>query len=468
MIALSPIFVAIISLIAPPTGFGWAPSFAFYRNGQEIKTNFDILSVIPAITKTYFVNPVGGSDGNAGTSTGAALLNLATALAKTDVDQIQFTGVVANIILRTTKSWNNVQPTRSLSVLNRSGFRVFSAKTASASLPIFIAHPTLANLYKTTIASASAAQVIDTHVLTVPAYTDLNGNVRPLANVPSEPSVLPLAASAAALSAQGAGTGGWFHDGTDLHVRTTDDRNLIGDTELVLSTTGNNGRFGAVTNALTLYTEGIDFVGGNAPFLALTAAAGNTGTLAFNKCTFVGSQSSSNGLSVQGLLTVYSYRCGFYFNKADGSNYHSSNSDAGVTAGTSPSWFENECVHHGNGTTGSAATSDNASTSHDRCLGIRLNGVQINSDDRVQAESDAAMTWNMGVIVGQAVKTVAASESIAALINSKVWLDTCTALPGANPRWIAASAATINHYNSGPVVNAGTGEATGTIAAYVG
>lgn len=467
MFALAPILVGILGLISPPAGSGFAPSFQFFRSGDQISTNFNITSTIPAVTKGYFVNPLTGLDANSGLTTGLPLLNLSTALAKTDADQISFTGLTGNVILRTTKSWNNVQPSRSMSVLNRTGFRVFSAKTASATLPVFIAHATLASIFQTTIASASAAQVIDTHVLTVPSYVDRNGNTKPLPNVPSQCSTLPLAASAAALSAQAPGAGGWFHDGTNLYVRTTDDRNLIGDTELVLSTTGNNGRFGATTNALTLYVEGIDFIGGNAPFLALTAAAGNTGTLAFNGCTFQGSQSSSNGLSVQGLLTVFLYRCGAYYNKADGFNYHSFQAD-GTTTGTSPTFFENECVAIGNGTTGSAATSDNATTWHDFAFGICLNGVYINSDDRVVALTNSAQGWMLGCIAGQAVKTVAGSESFAALISSKLWLDTCVALAGPNPRWIAANSATISHYNSGPVVNAGTAESTGTIAAYAG
>jgi hypothetical protein len=427
-------------LISTPTGFGFTTyPFKIYRAGDgSITTDFDITSLIPAITVTYYVDPINGSDGNAGTSFGAPLLNLATALAKVDVDQIRIINLVADYVGRTTKSWNNVQPTKSLSVINTTAFRYISAKSASATLPTWIVNPSFSNVYQTTIASASAGQVIDTKIKAFQTYTDKNGAVQTLSNVSKLYATYTNATSAAAVSST---PGSWFHDGTNLHVRALDDRSLIGDGFLVLSTTGNNGRFGATVNALTHYIQGIDFVGGNAPFLALTAVNTNTGVLAFNDCTFQGSQSSSNALAVQGLFTVYTYRCATYYDKADGFNYHSFEAD-GTTQGTSPSWVEIENVSVGCGTTGSAAGSDNASTSHDYALGIRINGIYVNSDDRVVVETNFAQTWNLGCVVGQAVKNGAGVESIAALISAKQWWDSCIALDGPNPKWVAANSST--------------------------
>lgn len=449
--------------VAVPAGFGFTPPFTITRI-FGLATTFDITTLIPAVTNTWYVDPVNGNDGTALVNTRAnPLLNLSTALAKNPCDQVRIINLAADFIAKTTKSWNNVQPAVSMSVIKEGNFRFMSAKVASATQPTFIVNPSFSNVYKTTIAAASAGAVIDTSISTAPTYVE--GGTFPIPNVPNQFSTLPLQASAAAIAALPQGVGGYFHDGTDLHVRTTNDRNLIGDTQLVVTTTGNNGRFGAVTSGLTLYMEGIDFIGGNAPFLALTALTGNTGNLYHKGCTFQGAQSASNGLSVQGKLTVIGYRSGAYYNKADGFNYHSFEAD-GTTTGSSPSWIEIECASKGNGTTGSAGGSDNASTSHDFAFGVRLNGYYADSDDRVLAETNSAMTWNLGCYVGQAIKTAPGNESIAALISAQVWIDTCRALAGANPRWIAANASVLNYSNSGPVVNAGTAEATGTVAAY--
>lgn len=452
--------------VSVPAGYGWTPPLTITRI-FGLSTTFDITTLIPAVTNTWYVDPVSGNDGTALVNTrGSPLLNLSTALAKNPCDQVRIINLAADFIAKTTKSWNNVQPAVTMSVIKEGSFRFMSAKVASATQPTFIAHPTLVGVYKTTIAAASAGAVIDTSVSTVPTYSDTQGTY-PIPNVPNQFSTLPLQASAAAIAALPAGVGGYFHDGTDLHVRTTNDRNLVGDTQLVVTTTGNNGRFGAVTSGLTLYIDGIDFIGGNAPFLALTALAGNTGNFYHKGCTFQGAQSSSNGMSIQGKLSVIGYRSGAYYNKADGFNYHSFEAD-GVTTGSSPSWIEIECASKGNGTTGSAAGSDNASTSHDFAFGVRLNGYYADSDDRVLAETNSAQTWNLGGFVGQAVKAAAGNESIAALISAQVWIDTVLTVSGANPRWVAANAAALKYYNSGSVVNAGTAEATGTVAAYAG
>jgi len=452
--------------ITVPSGFTYTTyPFNIKRtwNGG-ITHDFDITTIIPAITNTWYVDPVSGNDGTAVVNDRThPLLNLATALAKNPCDQVRIINLTSNFLGRTTKSWNNVQPAVSMSVVVEGNFRYISGKFASATVPTWIVNGSFANVYQTTIASASAAKVIDTSIQAFVPYSDKN-NATQLADLAAPIySSYTNVGSAAAVSAL---AGSWFHDGTNLHVRALDDRSLIGDAALVLSTTGNNGRYGAVTNNLTLYVQGIDFVGGNAPFLALTALTGNTGTIAFNKCSFQGAQTASNGLSIQGKLTVYGYRNGAYYNQADGFNYHSFEAD-GVTTGSSPTFVEIDCVSVGNGTTGSAGTSDNASTCHDFVNGIRINGIYVNSDDRVLAETNSAQTWNLGCYVGQAIQTAAGRESIAALLTSHVWIDSVYTKGGANPQWIAAQSSTLNYFKSGNVVNAGTGEATGTVAVYV-
>lgn len=111
--------------ISTPSGFRWTSHGMNIRRKPDgsVITDFDITLLTPAITTTYYVDPVGGSNGNAGTSRGLPLKDLATALAKSDVDQIRIINLTGDYIARTTQTWNNVQPTRSLSVVVEGGYR---------------------------------------------------------------------------------------------------------------------------------------------------------------------------------------------------------------------------------------------------------------------------------------------------------------------------------------------------------
>lgn len=505
-----------------PSGFSWtSPPITITRTNGVLATNFNITSLVPAITTTYYVDPINGSNANSGLTRLLPLKSLSTALAKSDVDQIRIINNNSTFIARASAGWNNVQASRSISVVNEGPGAFISAQSASSVPATFTL--TSGNTYQTALTSANSSGVADASFATRP-YCFVSGGIGYVVNdtitlpngavltvgsvgtggvleaaaVTTRPKTLVAAGTMRQSSTSGVGLGAtwnniggvplvydvlilgtssasvqatpgtWFNDGTNTYIQTLDSRNLIGDTNIIIGNTTNNGRFGATVNNLTLYVSGIDFVCGSSPFLALTALAANTGTLAFLNCSFQGSGGTSNGYAMQGLLAVYSQNCGAYFNKSDGFNYHSFQSD-GTTTGTSPSWIEIGNVSMGNGTTGSTGVSDNASTSHDFCQGIRLNGIYCNSDDRVLAETNSAQTWNLGCTVGQAVKQQAGEETIAALLTSKMWIDTVVALPnGVNPSWISAQSATLNYYNSGTVVNAGTGEATGTVQAYVG
>lgn len=504
--------------LSPPSGFGWTPSFGLYRSGTTYSTDFDITTIAPAVTNTIYLNPVNGNDSTAVVNNPALPAKLlSAALARTDIQRIEIQ-LTADYIGRTTAGWNNVSPTVSMAVVNNTPYRFISAKTASSVAPAWAVNATYSNVYSFDVAAASAAMASDVGVKTKAFDLASGGSGYAIGDTVTLPNgalitVLTIAGSAidsyaitvrpvslvtgtsSQTATSGAGTGAtWlnnpnsdvvydpvklvtslalvaaeagtrYHDGTTLHMRARDDRNLVGDTKVVLSTTGNNGR-GSATNNVAVSTKGIDFVGGTVGFYALAPSTVTGLRLAFQDTTFQGTQSNGNGLSVVCAADVYLHRCGVYYAWADGYNYHSNESDAGATLGTSPRFFENSCWGMGNGTTGSTNGSDNASTSHDRCVGIRLNCVYPDSDDRVLAETNYAKTWNLGVHAGQARNVASGQESVAALINSVVWLDGCTVRGGGNAKFVAAGGAAINYANMTGVVNSGSGEATGTIAAY--
>jgi hypothetical protein len=456
---------AITQPITTPTGYRGttlATEMDMRRTLSGIVTNFDITSKIPAVTTKYFVDPINGSNANSGLTAPLAKKDLAVVLAIADCDQIIITGLTADFVGLGAQSWNNVQPTRSMSIINNTGFRYISA--ACASLPTWAVNGTFSNVYSTVIGSTSATGVTD--VSTSSTVTGVNGARADvsLTNVPKRYRTLVEVASLAAVSAT-AGT--FFHDGTNLHVRAHDDRNLVGDTKMLPTTTAQNGRFPTGTNNITIYVKSIDFVGGTSGFYVGMVSTVTGCTFAHNNCSFQGT-GVGNGLAVLSFSKVYGYRSGAYDNYLDGFNYHSFESD-GTTPSTSPDCVEIECVAIGNGSTGSSGSSDNATTGHDFCNVIRLNCNFVNSADRVLAETNSCHSWNLGCVVGQATTVAAGKQNIAALATARVWLDSVYALGGSNPAWIAAQTSVVKHFNSGLVVqDPGGGEATGTVAAYYG
>lgn len=455
----------VIAPITTPSGYRGttlATAMDMRRTLNGIVTNFDITSLIPSVTKIYYVDPINGSNANSGLTAPLAKKDLATVLAIADVDQIIITGLTADFVGLGAQSWNNTQPSRSLSVINNTGFRYISA--ACASLPTWAVNGTYSNVYSTVIGATSAAGVTDVSTSSTLAGVNARGAVVSLSNVPKRYRTLTKVASLAAVAAT-AGT--FFHDGTSLHVRAHDDRDLVGDTKMLPTTTSQNGRFPASTNNITIYVQSLDFVGGNSAFYMGMASTVTGCVFAHNNCSFQGAN-TAHGLTVLCFGKVYGYKSGAYDNFLDGYNYHSFESD-GTTQSTSPDCAEIECAAIGNGSTGSSGTSDNASTSHDFCNVIRLNCNYIDSADRVMVESNSAHSWNIGCVVGASTAVTAGKQNIAALSTSRVWLDSCYAVQGSNPAWIAAQTAVLKHFTSGEVIqDSGVGEATGTVSAYYG
>jgi hypothetical protein len=451
--------------ITTPVGFRGttlATEMDMRRMLSGVVTNFDITSKIPAITKTYYVDPINGSNANSGLTAPLAKKDLAVVLAIADCDQIIITGLTADFVGLGAQSWNNVQPTRSMSIINNTGYRYISA--ACASLPTWAVNGTYSNVYSTVIGATSATGVTDVSTSSTVAGVNAAGVTVSLPNVPKRYRTLVEVASLAAVAAT-AGT--FFHDGTSLHVRSFDDRNLVGDTKMLPTTTAQNGRFPASTNNITIYVKSLDFVGGTSGFYVGMASTVTGCAFAHNNCSFQGT-GVGNGLAVLSFSKVYGYRSGAYDNYLDGFNYHSFESD-GTTPSTSPDCVEIECVAIGNGTTGSSGSSDNATTGHDFCNVIRLNCNFVDSADRVMAETNSAHSWNLGCVVGQATTVATGKQSIAALATSKLWLDSVYAVQGSNPAWIAAQTSTLKYFSSGNVVqDPGGGEATGAVSSYYG
>lgn len=461
-----------VNLITPvvlsaPAGFDNGPSVTINKTGSSYGTTFDITTLIPAVTVTYYVDPANvsgvASDGNAGTARALPLRTLATALAKVDADQIRIINLNAHYIGRGTNSWNGVQSAKSIAVINESStYRFLSCRTSANTAPTWTVNGTYANVYQTTISSASCTDVADANFMDVATWTDANSAT---ATSTDHPATVRRLVKVASLAAVNATAGTWYNDGTITYARAHDDRNLVGDAKmLLLVSTGNNGRPQLTTSGLTTYVKGIDFIGGQG-FNAAMVSGAVLGTVAFENCSFqCAGQGMAGGLSIKGNVSVYLSKCGAYNNYADGYNYHSFEFDAGVTLGTSPKFFEINCIAYGNGEwNGSVSTTDNATTAHDDARGIRLNGIYPDSSDRPVHDIDKCETWNLGCYIGPA-RDSAMPSVVAGLGTSTniMWLDGCSIRSGANDKVRAETGSTIYYANMTGLTNAGGG----TLAAY--
>lgn len=455
--------------VQTPVGFRWTDhGLTLRRTATGIATDFQITDLIPTTGTDYYVDPANttgvASDAAAGTLA-APLRNLPAALAKTDARRVFIMLGTSDFIARTTASWNNTQAGSSMAIIPlSSGGRFVSVNCGSATLPTWTPHATIPNAYETTITAANATGVSDLRTrVNHPGIMAMTNKAAEVMNAVAKPfRHLKKVASEAAVSEPGT----WFHTGTKLVVQAHDSRNLVGDQHMQPTANTNNGRFPAAANDRTVYVQGIDFVGGR-PFYATVAESANiTGCrLAFNDCTFQGS-GLANGLGVEFDLKVYLYRCGAFGNWNDGVNFHCPTAPAALGAATSPDVVEIECLAYGNGTTGSSAASDNASTAHEFTNIIRINCVYPDSADRVMVDIDSVHSWNLGCYIGQASTVAAGKENVAALNSCAMWLDSCQTIDGPNPKFASDSSAVLRHFNCGTVANAAG--YTGTVREYLG
>lgn len=449
--------------VPTPSGFRWsAQPLNIKRTISGFVTDFDITTLQGASTNTWYVDPVSGNDGTGVVNNSSLpLKNLSTALAKAGVTRVQIINMTADFIALGVAGWNNTSnQAQGIGVINNTGYRFISV--AATAVPTWIVNGTYSNVYQTTISSVNSGAVTDLKTKVIPTYVGHNGATRSLSNVPAKYKTLTQVASIAAVAAT-AGT--WYNDGAITYVRAHDDRNLVGDTYMYPTNNANNGRLTPTANNLSFYVKDIDFVGGNRAFYNFSLSTITGTVFAHNHCSFQGAgNSGGNGFAVAAFSTVYGYRSAAYECYADGFNYHSNESD-GTTPATSPSVIEIECVSQGNGETGSAGGSDNASTSHDFCNVIRLNCAYPSSSDKTVADVNSAHSWNMGCNIAHP-STVSSGKTSVTLGNSASgWYDSCDVKDGANGQWSIESTATLRHFNCGDIVNK-NGSTTVTIAAY--
>jgi len=319
----------------------------------------DVSTLRPAAGVTYYVGYTGASDSNNGLSSGASLLNLSTAVAKSDVGTVMLNGAANKLYTRIAGTFPS-GPSRSVSIL------------ADGGTPTISAHDVLT--WTLTSGATNTYQAARSAVLNVydAGVLDANGDYTRLTQAGSYAGTGDLTA------------GQWYSNGTTVWVRTTDSRSLVGSTSIRVFLDVKNAY---VTGARTLYLEGIIFEGGNYGLQAVNGGSAATmPTVVAKNCVFKYG-GTSNAVTIQG-ATAWFQGCTAACAKNDGFNYHAAN---GVLCQA----VEIACIGRHNGT--DASDINNGSTTHDGNALVRVGGQYYGNNGPNLADVDSGTTsWNVG------------------------------------------------------------------------
>lgn len=196
-------------------------------------------------------------------------------------------------------------------------------------------------------------------------------------------------------------------------------RSLAGDTRLIVSDPQPNGRWEPASGGL-LYIENFRFIGGGRAFRALNHSPSIRATLCFDHCDFWGS-TNSNLVAIQGGVDAYLQDCTGFGGNKDGFNYH------GDTAGgQSVRAVEIRCTIGRNGYDNSGT--NNASTAHERCKVISIDGTYHTAQNRTIHDIGDATRWMVGCRIGAPIvpdRRVSGSTTVRVDDHAKIWLDSC-------------------------------------------
>lgn len=344
-----------------PGNFTYNPNIQMRLTNNSVVTNLDSVTFRTRYKVTggviYYVDGVNGSDGNAGTSPGAALKNIFTALAKTDINGLA--------IAAGTYDFNQafVSPSqrinRNMTITSYGGPVYMGVLPA----PTFAQDATYTNVYE---GSTSTAQVLNMFDKTIKG--------------PFGEPLRYYQASSIAECAQTAFS--FFYASSVVYV------NLPG---FSASEINNKVMFGANSAATLLgtdvqiFVDSVNFIG--------TVQVNNVTSLGVSKfyairCGFFGGKAGSAGVNMDGLTESGLLNCKVMYSLGDGFSYKRTNS-------VNTHAFEQDVFSAFCGTNIVETGTNQNSTAHDTCQILRIRGVYIYAQTQNIADITAVKSINM-------------------------------------------------------------------------
>lgn len=433
-----------LSLISPPSGYGWTPPVNVYWNGVEVVTDYDHEAHRPATVASFYVDPDTGSDANPGTSV-SPFMTPNKALASVNA-LAEGTGGAVYAKPGTYYGVNGwYAPDGSVGMLARTmtlepwgDGDVVLARQAQTTAFVPVLHS--GSIYKFTGITNTLAQlaVIDRGVV------DAHGL----------PDRLDVAASLAAVVA-----GSAYHDlaTSTLYFRTRDSRApAVGDIIPAMNADNYGGYIlPTTTTPITFWAKGVKWFGGRNAACARPSATNKVYIYA-EDCEFIGAGTDVGGWASLGEVYSIFNRCGTACGNRDGFNYHSRNGSPNYD----PRAVEIDCY---GGKLGTVNTANQVSTIHDQAFILRAGGDYIGALDQTIADVGAAQSWNVGCRL-PAPRSAGSIVEVQGTV--KAWLDRCTLVGhGSIFDLYANSATSFIYYTNMDMTGVTTGGA-GTVEAY--
>lgn len=370
----------------PSADFSYVP-FAIQRNDMKFRPalTWDISDLAPTGT-AYYVSINTGNDSAAGTE-GAPWRTLQKALTTPDAVEV----FVEPGVYAWGNGWAGTNPARDISIKRWGGAGDVIVNTQQRVMAWQVAGG-YSDTYETVNTTYAPQTVLDAATL------DSDGNYTALT---SQVSVADVDAN----------PGSYFWDGVDTtYVRTADSR--VADSNVWLMMGIPNG---LAAGDITVYLENIKFYGSSTEvFQAQSNGAAQNPKLYAKNCDF--SYGTLNGFKVLGTDAIMQ-NCQAYRNGQDGFSYNQ------YLSVTEPKLIEIDCISYQNGT--SAGNTYNASTSHQGCKIIRLNGTYHDCHGPLIADVGDSIAANMGCIVTDSLPTLT-SQNAGIYTENIAYADRCT------------------------------------------
>lgn len=371
-----------------PLGFDWSPSFAITKQSGHYKTDIDVASLAPA-GQAYYVDPVSGSDGNAGTEI-APFKSVRTAMNASNAVEVYLKSG-ATFLRDTWTGYGAYAPPRDMSFKTYGGTARCYLTTAQHALSWSLQTGTTYRVSRT-----NTQNVID--------RSDIHAD--------GAPKLLTYKSSIEEVDLS---PGSWWTNGTLVYVNTFDSR--VPDNDIMVMVDVPNL---VVTGDKDMYFENIEFWGGDYP-LAYNVSDG-TKHCVLNNCA-VRYSAVADGLTIRDVDRLTLIKSDFTDNFEDGVNIRTNGSTIVKT-------LEVDCYYARNGLS-DAENINNGSTYHTGCLGIRLNCHSEDNKGPLLADSDVgtqSINLNCTAInSAHALSTDVGNAGFFVQNSAEMWLKNCKA-----------------------------------------
>lgn len=458
--ALQPTLYPVVAVPSGFTDFAGRPTVMRVGSGASstFLADFDYEISKPTINATLYVDSVSGNNANAGTSQGAPLRSLSTAITKANALAV----ATVLILVRTDSGraywrqnssgttlndhFNGVAPTCDIIVEPDPTYGTAPILSLAAVPGTNAGVYTWTQIgstgcYSSSPVIASARGFID--LATLDASGDPVGLVRvtSVANT-SDPSPELIAADALY------GRGAYYQNGaTASYVRMHNGRAPDGD--LAVSTLSAGNLLVSSAASRKVWLKRVKSICGTYTFAMGGSGSTVNHELRASECAFIGAGTDPGGFAHKtggGSLLIFD-RCRASYNLLDGFNYHGAN----TSVSTCPAAVEIDCAARGNGDGGGGT--NNGTTLHEYARAAAVNGTYETAQDRVVHDINSAQRWMLGSAVNAPIGTTSASGLVRAGNDAtqatQIWLDAVRfgAISGSQFHIDALAAATVKYAN---------------------